>query len=326
MRPKSCTTDSTWAGTEQILGHCGNDRGQMALTKIDLRNKVAVVTGGGRGIGRAIALRLANAGAKVAVIARTENEIAETSRLIQQAGGHARPLAGDVTNADAMSSVFSVIERTLGYVSILVNDAGIIGPIAPFWETSIEEWWRVLDVNLRGAALCSHLVLPGMVTRQHGRIINLISGGAAFSLAYFSGYIASKAALARFSEVLAAETKPHGISVFALAPATVRTAMSEHSLNSPDGKKWIPWFARIFDEGLTVPVERVAEFAAQLSSGVADALSGRFLSVTDDLELLLNNVAEIDQENLYSLRVRKLPSAVASTKFDAIRKGAEQAG
>ncbi|HJZ79429.1 MAG TPA: hypothetical protein VKD91_03760 [Pyrinomonadaceae bacterium] len=101
--------------------------------------------------------------------------------------------------------------------------------------------------------------------------------------------------------------------------------MSEHSLNSPDGKKWIPWFARMFDEGLTIPAERVAEFACQLSSGVADALSGRFLSVTDDLELLLKNAAEIDEENLYSLRVRKLPSAVPATKFDAIRKVGEQA-
>ena len=284
-----------------------------------------MVTGGGRGIGRAIALRLAGAGAMVAVVARSENEIAETSRLIRQYGGEAKPFRGDVTNADVMSAMFADIEHTFGSVSILVNNAGIIGPIAPFWETPIEDWWRVLDVNLRGPALCSHLVLPGMVARRHGRIINLISGGAAFSLTYFAGYIASKAALARFSEVLAAETKPHGISVFALAPATVRTAMSEHSLNSPDGKKWIPWFARIFDEGLTVPAERVAEFAAQLSSGVADALSGRFLSVTDDLKLLLNNVAEIDQENLYSLRVRKLPSAVASTKFDAIRKVGEQA-
>jgi len=297
----------------------------MALGNVDLHNEVAVVTGGGRGIGRAIALRLANAGAQVAVIARSENEIAETCCLIQEAGGHAEPFAGDVTDAAAMSSAFSTIERTLGSVSVLVNNAGIIGPIAPFWEKSIDEWWRVLDVNLRGAAVCSHLALPGMVTRKQGRIINVITGGAAFSLAYFSGYIVSKAALARFSEVLAAETKPHGISVFALAPATVRTAMSEHSLNSPDGKKWIPWFARIFDEGLTVPAERVAEFAAQLSSGVADALSGRFLSVTDDLELLLNNLAKIDEENLYSLRVRKLPSAVSTTNVDAIRKVAEQA-
>ena len=297
----------------------------MALGKVDLHNEITVVTGGGRGIGRAIALRLADAGAKVGVIARSENEIAETSRLIQQAGGHAEPFVGDVTNAAVMSSAFSAIERTLGCVSILVNNAGIIGPIAPFWEKSVDEWWRVLDINLRGAGLCSHLVLPGMIARQQGRIINLISGGAAFSLAYFSGYIVAKTALARFSEVLAAETKPHGISVFALAPATVRTAMSELSLNSPDGKKWIPWFARIFDEGLTVPAERVAEFAAQLSSGVADPLSGRFLSVTDDLELLLNKVAEIDEENLYSLRVRKLPSAAPAATFDAIRKVGEQA-
>jgi NAD(P)-dependent dehydrogenase (short-subunit alcohol dehydrogenase family) len=164
-----------------------------------------------------------------------------------------------------------------------------------------------------------------MVARRHGRIINLISGGAAFSLTYFSGYIASKVALARFSEVLAAEVKPYCISVFPLAPATVRTAMSEYSLNSAEGKKWIPWFSRIFEEGLTVPVERVAETAAQLASGVADALSGRFLSVTDNLELLLKSVSKIEQDNLYSLRLRKLPAALPSTKFDAIRKAAEQA-
>src|SRR5215469_320242 len=293
--------------------------------QIDLHNQIAVVTGGGRGIGRAIALRLASAGAKVAVVARSENEIVETSRLIQQSGGEAKPFKGDVTNANVMSPIFAEIEHTFGPVSILVNNAGSIGPIAPFWETPIEDWWRVLDVNLRGPALCSHLVLPGMVARRHGRIINLISGGAAFSLTYFSGYITSKVALARFSEVLAAEVKPYCISVFPLAPATVRTAMSEYSLNSAEGKKWIPWFSRIFEEGLTVPVERVAETAAQLASGVADALSGRFLSVTDDLELLLKSVPQIEQDNLYSLRLRKLPAALPSTKFDAIRKVAEQA-
>jgi len=293
--------------------------------QIDLHNQIAVVTGGGRGIGRAIALRLAGAGAKVVVIARSENELAETSRLIQQSGGEAKPFRGDVTNPDVMSAMFADIEHTLGPVSILVNNAGIIGPIAPFWETPIEDWWRVLDVNLRGPALCSHLVLRGMVARRHGRIINLIAGGAAFSLTYFSGYIASKVALARFSEVLAAEAKPHGISVFALAPGTVRTAMSEYSLNSAEGKKWIPWFTRIFDDGLTVSAEHAAEFAAQLASGNADALSGRFLSVSDDLELLLGSMAEIEQENLYSLRVRKLASAISSTKVDVIRKMAEQA-
>lgn len=149
----------------------------MALSSIDLGNEVAVVTGGGRGIGRAIALRLASAGAKVAVVARSENEIAETSRLIQHVRGQAKPFSGDVTNTGVMSSMFTEIERTFGPVSILVNNAGIIGPIAPFWEAPLKEWWRVVDVNLRGPALCSHLVLPGMVARRRGRIINLISGG-----------------------------------------------------------------------------------------------------------------------------------------------------
>src|SRR5436853_6858187 len=178
-------------------------------------------------------------------------------------------------------------------MALLVNNAGSCGPIAPFWEQSLDEWWRVLYINLRGAALCSHRVLPAMIARRCGRIVNIISGGAAFSLTHFSAYIASKTALGRFTEILATEAKPYGVSVFALSPATVRTAMAEHSLNSPEGRKWIPWFRRIFDEGLIVPAELPARIVVELASGRADALSGRFLSVSDDLDLLLADMEEL---------------------------------
>src|SRR5207244_13226455 len=113
---------------------------------------------------------------------------------------------------------------------------------------------------MRAAALCSHSLVPAMTARRFGRIVNIISGGAAFSLTHFSAYIASKTALARFTEILATEARPYGVSVFALSPATVRTAMSEHSLNSPQGRKWIPWFRLVFDEGLLVPPELPAHF------------------------------------------------------------------
>src|SRR5689334_21583422 len=106
--------------------------------------------------------------------------------------------------------------------------------------------------------LLSRAVLPGMIARRQGRIVNIISGAAASAFTYFSAYVTSKTALARFSEVLAAEVQPHGVFIFPIEPGTVRTTMSEYSLNSEEGQKWIPWFRRIFDEGLNVPPERAA--------------------------------------------------------------------
>jgi NAD(P)-dependent dehydrogenase (short-subunit alcohol dehydrogenase family) len=288
-------------------------------------SQVAVVTGAGRGIGRAIARALATAGAKVAAISRSETELAETVALIEKSSGKARAFPADVSDAVAMAKVFSEIERAFGSVDLLVNNAGIIGPIAPFWEQPFDEWWRVLDVNLRGAALCSHGVLPQMIARRSGRIVNIISGGAATALTHFSAYIVSKTALARFTEILATEAKPFGVSAFALSPATVRTAMAEYSLNSAEGRKWIPWFKRIFDEGLVVPAELPAQFVVKLASGRFDALSGRFLAVSDDLDLLVANLDEIERDNLYSLRVRKLASVKPNPQFDAIRAAGEAA-
>ena len=291
----------------------------------DLTNQVAVVTGAGRGIGRAIAQALAAAQFKVAAIARSENELAETVALIEKSGGNAVALRADITEASAIAKTFSEIERTLGPVDVLVNNAGIIGPISPFWEQPFDQWWRVLDVNLRGAALCSHRVLPQMIARRSGRIVNIISGGAAFALTHFSAYIASKTALARLTEILATEARPFGVSVFALSPATVRTAMAEYSLNSAEGRKWIPWFQRIFDEGLVVPAELPAEFVVRLASGRFDALSGRFLSVADDLDALTANLGEIERDHLYSLRVRKLAGTKVNPKYEAIRAAGEAA-
>lgn len=118
-----------------------------------------------------------------------------------------------------------------------------------------------------------------MISRHRGRVVNIAS--SATPVAHFSAYTTSKTALIRFTATVAAELKPHGVSMFAVGPSTVRTAMSEYSLNSPEGQKWLPWFRRIFDEGLDVPVGRPAQLVLELASGRADALSGRFLTVAD---------------------------------------------
>src|SRR5215469_7710856 len=122
----------------------------MKHESISLAGQVAVVTGGGRGIGRAIAQALAGAGALVAVMARSKNEIDKTVQLIERAGqGRALAVAADVTDAAAGADAMKAVERELGPVDILVNNAGSVKPFGPFWETSVEEWWRTMEVNLR---------------------------------------------------------------------------------------------------------------------------------------------------------------------------------
>jgi len=283
-----------------------------------LKGQVAFVTGGGRGIGRAIAQTFAAAGAAVAVLARSASELAETVALIERNGSRGLALSADVTSTDAVRNAIRAIEQSLGPVDVLVNNAGTVRPFAPLWETDAGEWWRGMEINMLGPLLCSRFVLPGMISRRKGRIINVASGAGAMAMANFSSYVCSKTALVRFTECLALETKSYGIAVFVIAPGTVRTAMSEYSLNSAEGQKWLPWFRRIFDEGHTVPPERPASLVLELASGRADALSGRFVSIYDDLDQLLQGSAEVEKRNLHALKVERLAAASPNLALAAI--------
>jgi NAD(P)-dependent dehydrogenase (short-subunit alcohol dehydrogenase family) len=256
---------------------------------------IAVVTGANRGLGRAFASALVAKGYRVAAIVRTPAAVEGCATFV-----------ADVTDEAAIGRAFGDIERSLGPVDLLVNNAGIIGPLGPFIESSVAEWWRTLEVDLLGQAICAHRVLPGMIAQGGGRIVNIASGGGATMMPYFSAYVTAKTALLRFSECLAHEVKPHGIAVFAMGPGTVRTDMSEYSLNSPEGKKWLPWFADIFTEGRDLPPERPAELLLQLASGRFDPLSGRYVNPADNLEQLLAAVGDIEARKLYSLEVKRL--------------------
>jgi NAD(P)-dependent dehydrogenase (short-subunit alcohol dehydrogenase family) len=262
----------------------------------------AVVTGGGRGLGRAFAQALAGDRA-VAVVARSHGELDETVALTE---GRARAFVVDVTDAAAIDDASGEIERELGPIDLLVNNAGIIGPLGPFAGSSVVDWWRTLEVDLLGPVICSHRALPGMIARRRGCIVSLASGGGATMMPYFSAYVTAKTALIRFSECLAHEVREHGIAVFAMGPGTVRTAMSEHSLHSPEGRRWLPWFADIFTEGRDLPPERPAALLSALASGKYDALSGRFVTPADDLDRLLGEAAEIERRKLYALQVQRL--------------------
>jgi NAD(P)-dependent dehydrogenase (short-subunit alcohol dehydrogenase family) len=239
-------------------------------------SKVAIITGAGRGLGRAFAVRLANNGYKIAAVSRTASELAET---VRQAGNGAIAITADVTSEHAVAKMAAEVEQRLGPVDVLINNAGIGPPFGPTWESAAGEWWRNIEVNLKGPMLCCRAVLPGMIARRIGRIINIASGAGTMNIPYMSAYISSKAALIQLTGVLNEEVRPHGISVFAVQPGTVRTAMAEQLLESEEGRRWLPWFGEIFAQGRDVTTEPAESLVLRLASGEADAFSGRLLDV-----------------------------------------------
>ena len=276
----------------------------------DLRGLVALVTGGGRGIGRAIAQALATAGAAVAVMARTADEVAQTADLIDAAGGRAVAVTGDVTDQLAVARAVATIERQLGPVDVLVNNAGVGGPIGPLWAVDPEEWWRTIDINLRGVFLCSRTVLPGMVARQQGRIINVASHAGVHRWPQVSAYAIAKAAVIKCTENLAAETKRAGVTVFAIHPGVVVVGPTAALLKAEAApgsaeERVAAWFRQQIASGREMPVERAAGLVTVLASGRADALSGRYLTVYDDVEALIARAEEIQRKDLYTLKLRE---------------------
>jgi len=263
----------------------------------------AVVTGGGRGIGRAVALGLARAGMSVAVLARTGSELVETVALVEADGGRAHAESVDVTDADAVAHAFEKILDRLGPVDLLVNNAGTASALGPVWEVDAEAWWRDVETSVRGAFLCTRAVLSDMLERRRGRIVNMSSYASVRPSPYLSAYAAAKAALLSFTEALAAEARPFGVAVFVVTPGHVRTAMVRHMLESEAGRRWLPEVA----SSTPLEPERTADLIAFLASGRGDALSGRFLHALDDVEGLAARAEEIVRDDLYVARLRRDP-------------------
>ncbi len=275
---------------------------------VDLAGRVAVITGGGRGLGCAMAQALACANAAVAVVARSEEQLRKTVDLIHESGGHAIAVTADITDPRAVEKMTRQVEAELGPIDILVNNAGVIGPLGPIWEMNPEELQRTIDVNLCGPMFCASAVIPGMIQRREGRIINVASSAALAAKSYAQSYCISKSALLRFTECLALDTKEYGIKVFAIDPGTVRTAMTEHIMHSEEGQTYAPWFRKYMLENGGVSPELAAKLVLRLAAGEADSLSGRFIRVFDDFDKLVMHSAQIQQDDLYTLRLRNLIS------------------
>lgn len=276
-----------------------------ARQEVDLTGQVAIVTGGGRGIGRAIAQSLAKAGAAVGVVARTAEQLSETVALIEEAGGRSVAIPTDVTNMEAVNRMVEEVEARLGPVDLLVNNAGVLGPGGPLWEVDPDVWQRCLDVNLRGPYLCSRAVLPSMVRRGAGRIVMVASSVGLGPIMYGSAYGVSKCALIRLAETLAREAHEHGVSVFAISPGFVRTAMTEGAAQAPFDEIWLDGsFRKRLSEGHDVSPHHAGDLLVRLASGEADALSGCFLTISSDIDEMLARAEEIQERDLYTLRLR----------------------
>lgn len=264
------------------------------MTK-ELKGQVALVTGGGRGFGKVIALKYASEGAVVAVTSRTQPELDQTVKEIEAAGGQGLAVPGDVTKPDDVARVVRMTKEQFGPVTLLVNNAGIPGPFAPTWAADPEEWWFAQEVHLRSLILFTHEVLPTMIERRAGRIIVVSAMGSHRVDFAMSAYCVGKCSQNRLVQLMAAEVKEFGISVFAIDPGFVITELAEITMRDPGAQRWKADMIERLKERKADPnnkrdFERCAKRCMDLASGRYDELSGSYSELQDDLDEMLAEV------------------------------------
>jgi NAD(P)-dependent dehydrogenase (short-subunit alcohol dehydrogenase family) len=250
----------------------------------ELDGQVALVTGGGRGIGANIARELTAAGARVAIAARSSDELEEVALEIG-----AFPIVVDVASRDSVEAMIRQVESGFGRIDLLAANAGIGAEESRAWEMDPDEWWRVFEVNVLGVYLSCRAVIPGMLERGGGRIVITGSGAAYLPGSPNSAYSASKSAVWRFGEILAKQLEGR-IPVFVISPGLVRTRMTTWAGDDA------PW----------TPPALAPRLVRALASGRADALAGRYIHAEhDDVEDLIARAEEIREQDLNAIRLRR---------------------
>jgi|SRR5579875_702913 len=248
-----------------------------------LEGKTALVTGAGRGIGRATAILLAAAGARVVLTARSAGQIDAVAAEIENLGGEALAIPSDVASEPLLGVLFDAA----GPVDILINNAGIIAPISPVADVDPEAWWEDIRINLYGVFLPTRYAVPGMLDRGWGRIVNVSSGAARGHTSGWSAYSSAKAGVEAFTTVLAHEVGDQGIRVNAVRPGVVDTRMQVEIRNAPVenfGQENLERFRGYKERGSLRNPEDPARLILWLVSPEAGDINGQVLSV-DEPEL-----------------------------------------
>jgi NAD(P)-dependent dehydrogenase (short-subunit alcohol dehydrogenase family) len=253
------------------------------VSEHELEGQVALVTGGGRGVGEGIARELAAAGARVSVSGRTRDQVDAVAREI---GGYA--VVGDVADRAAVEAMVDQVEVELGPIDLLVANAGRNVREQRAWEVDPADWWNVFEVNVLGVYLCCRAVIPRMLERSGGRIVITGSGASYLPHSGSTAYSSSKAAVWRFGNVLAEQLEGR-IPVFVISPGLVKTEMTK---SAPDNAPW-------------TPPELAPRLVRALASGRADALSGRYIHAEhDDIDDLIRRADEIRDRDLNAIRLQ----------------------
>ena len=270
-----------------------------------LDGQVAVITGAGRGIGRAIALAYAREGAKLALAARSEPELQEAVAAASELGAEAIAVPTDVTSQEDTERLAHRAVERFGRIDVLVNNAGMSGPVGPLQGNDVADWVSTISVNLTGTFLVCRAVIPTMLVQSGGKIINLSGAGATNAWSNMSAYCSSKAAVVRLTEVLAQELDGKGITVNALGPGSVHTSMWDRMTEqaADAGADFIHQLGLRVTSGGGASIDECAELAVWLASDESGALTGRLISAaTDDFRRLAPRIEEIMSGDAYTLR------------------------
>lgn len=270
-----------------------------------LAGKTAIITGAGRGIGKAIAIRFAKAQCSVVLASRTEAELNAVASEARDLGVRAEVVVTDIANPSDIKRLAAVTLERFGTLDVLVNNAGIYGPIGVFAETDLEQWWRAMEVNLRGTLLCTSAVIPAMMVRGSGKIINMAGGGATSPLPNLTAYSVSKTGVVRLTENLAEELRPYNIQVNAIAPGAVDTQLQDQLLAAGEqGAGELYWRIRkLRDTGAGgVSPDVAADLAVFLASNESDYLTGRLISAPHDPWREWSSAAAAPPSPMYTLR------------------------
>ena len=239
-----------------------------------LKDRIAIITGGGRGIGREIALLYASEGAKVTITARNPQQLSEVVKEIERSGGEAIGVTGDVSSREDVQKMVEETTRRFGGIDILVNNAGIMQG-GPFVAFDPEDWRRVIEINLMGTFYCTHVVAPILIERGWGRIINISSRSGKIGIPYLTAYVASKHAVVGLTKALAEELAPFHITVNAICPGTVRTDMIPDTVKERIGE-------------LLIPPRHIADLALYLATEEAGSVNGEAINIYGRTKLDLN--------------------------------------